>query len=451
MAAPKQNQFTKAIDMAPPVEQTEQNGAQPPGQFPVLSRDALPGLLGEAVDAACENSEAAPAAVAVTFLAHFSAAVGNLPHLRVGDTKHYARINAAVCGNTSRARKGTSSSPVERISKAAESTGKYPPLTVTPGPLSSGEGLIFAVRDASDELNKRGEIIDAGVSDKRLLVLEGELGGPLSSMTRDGNSLSAIIRTAWDSGNIAPLTKSNRIKATGAHICIVGHITKQELHSLLKGTDIWNGFANRFLWVCARRQKLVPAPEPMPDATVNRIAERLADTIANARQVGRVSLDPNARQAWPQIYPRLTRDEPGVFGVVTARAEAQVLRLALIYALLDSRATIRVEHLTAALAFWQYCLESARHLFGTAEKDPLANKVLQALSSGEKTHTDLNALFSGHLSKDKLQGVLAELQSSGRISQRKEGGGQGKGKPKTIWSVNETFELSEEDFAELED
>src|SRR5438309_1857285 len=51
-------------------------------------------------------------------------------------------------------------------------------------------------------------------------------------------------------------------------------------------------------------------------------------------------------------------------GAMTSRAEAQVMRLAMIYALLDCSEAIRVEHLEAALAVWQYAEASVNHVFG---------------------------------------------------------------------------------------
>jgi hypothetical protein len=106
---------------------------------------------------------------------------------------------------------------------------------VAQGPLSSGEGLVYAVRDPVEVEGKDGniEVVDPGVEDKRLLVIEGEFSAVLRACQREGNTLSAILRTAFDHGNIEPLTKHNRIKATGAHINFVGHITEHELRCLL--------------------------------------------------------------------------------------------------------------------------------------------------------------------------------------------------------------------------
>jgi hypothetical protein len=78
---------------------------------------------------------------------------------------------------------------------------------VTSG-LSSGEGLIYAVRDERWEkqpIRARGRVVDyqrvlvdEGVSDKRLMIVEEEFSQALKVMSRDGNILSPILRQAWE-------------------------------------------------------------------------------------------------------------------------------------------------------------------------------------------------------------------------------------------------------------
>jgi hypothetical protein len=69
---------------------------------------------------------------------------------------------------------------------------------------------------------------------------------------------------------------------------------------------------------------------------------------------------------WAAEYYDLSDAAPGLLGAVTSRAEAQVMRLSLLYALLDGKNVIGEDHLTAALALWDYCARSARFIFGDA-------------------------------------------------------------------------------------
>jgi hypothetical protein len=41
------------------------------------------------------------------------------------------------------------------------------------------------------------------------------------------------------------IAKNVPVRATGAHIAILGHITKDELLRFISGTELANGFANR--------------------------------------------------------------------------------------------------------------------------------------------------------------------------------------------------------------
>ena len=138
---------------------------------------------------------------------------------------------------------------------------------------------------------------DPGVADKRLLVTESEFASTLRVMQRDGNTLSATIRDAWDGKNLRNLVKNSPARATGPHISIVGHITSDELRRYLDRTETGNGFANRFLFCCVRRSKLLP----LGGGTTGNLApvvERLRAAIAHARSCGQLRFDSAAEALW---------------------------------------------------------------------------------------------------------------------------------------------------------
>jgi hypothetical protein len=210
----------------------------------VLIDEAFHGLAGQIVKAIEPHTEADPVAILVNLLAAFGNAIGRGSFFRVGADTHYLKINAGLVGETSKGRKGMSWGHPRELMQAADS--EWTKERVLHG-LSSGEGLIYAVRDRVEGENKKGElmVLDSGVEDKRLLVLEAELAGVLKVMNREGNTLSPIIRQAWDDGALQTLTKNSPMKATDAHVSIIGHITKSELLRQLTETGAVNGFANR--------------------------------------------------------------------------------------------------------------------------------------------------------------------------------------------------------------
>ncbi|MCK5679571.1 DUF3987 domain-containing protein, partial [bacterium] len=315
------------------------------------------------------------------------------------------------------------------------------------GPFSSGEGIIYAIRDAVKKYNvkdQREEIIDPGVDDKRLFVLDEEFGGVLANTKREGNTLSMIIRQMWDGGTLDPLTKNNKIRATEGVVGWVSHITVTELDSRLAESESFNGFANRILWGLARRQKLVPIPEPMPRHELEDLQIRLLDILKEIEGEGSVELGHEARGAWcDHYYSDLTKDRPGLAGCTTNRGEAQVLRLAMIYCLLDGERTISLEHLKSGVAVWEYCRQSANYIFAGRTEDATSQRIIDALQQGSMSSTELYKAFGNHLNKAKLGPALKELLASNRITAERR---KTKGAPSTVYHISKPLgELSEFD------
>jgi DNA replicative helicase MCM subunit Mcm2 (Cdc46/Mcm family) len=133
------------------------------------------------------------------------------------------------------------------------------------------------------------------------------------------------------------------------------------------------------------------------------------------------------------VYDELSEGKPGMFGSVTSRAEAYVIRLALIYALLDCSDEIWEEHLQAALAVWEYCESSAKFIFGDATGNPTADAILKALRQTPEglSRTDISALFDRNKDAKTINTALEVLAAQGRA---KKGGVRPiRGRPSETW------------------
>jgi hypothetical protein len=409
--------------------------------WPSLDSEALYGLPGEIVRSIDPYTEADPAAVLIHVLAAFGNIIGSRAHAAVQNDLHPARIFAVVIGSSSKGRKGTSWSTSKEIFSNIDS--HWSDYRVRSG-LSSGEGLIYHVRDELRKtvpIRKGGRIIDyeeeiedAGESDKRMLCIESEFSNMLKVMGREGNSLSGVVRQAWDNGNLSTLTRNNPLRATGAHVSVIGHTTKDELTRTLSATEQGNGFANRFLWLLAKRSKALPHGAALPQEIMVRLTEKMARAVSFGRNAGRIARDTPANEMWEKIYEPLSEGRPGLAGAVLNRAEAQVLRLSLIYALMDCSEVIRVEHLQAAIAAWDYCEASVNYIFGSKTGNPCADRIADALResvSGCLTDDEIGRLFGGHRTQDKDL-ALNLLQRLGRVIKEIK---QTRGRPVTIWKA----------------
>jgi Protein of unknown function (DUF3987) len=426
---------------APQMKTAEPSGLVQANWPDPLKPEAFYGLAAEWVNMVLPHTEADPAALLVQFLVAFGNLIGRGPHYQVEADRHFTNLFAVIVGQTAKSRKGTSLGRVQSAFQGIDA--EWCSGRVMSG-LSSGEGLIWAVRNETREMapiKKRGQIIryedqvtDAGEKDKRLLVTEPEFASVLQRAERETNTLSAIIRQAWDTGNLRVLTKKQAAHASGAHVAIAGHITPDELRRLLSSTEAANGFANRFLWVCSKRSKCLPEGGDMGgQEDFSSLICRLQGAVDNARLVGPMVRDSTARAIWHKVYPELSEGKPGLLGAVTSRGEAQVLRLSCLYALLDSSAEVRAEHLVAALAVWQYCLDSARFIFGDAMGDAVADEILRALRAHTEgmTRTDIREFFSKNKPSAEIDRALGVLQEYGRarmVREEKE-----RGRPVERW------------------
>lgn len=226
-------------------QKREKSKKRPPWPSP-LGEAAFHGLAGEIVRTIGPESEADPAALLLQFLASFGNCVGRCGYYQVEGDRHYSNLFVTIVGRSAKARKGTSWGRIRNIFERIENEWVFE--RVDSG-LSSGEGLIWAVRDPIIKMVEKGgemveTVVDEGISDKRLLVQELELAGLLRAMQREGNTVSRMIRDAWDRGSLSSMTKNSPARCTNAHISIVAHITLEELIRLLDSTETSNGFAN---------------------------------------------------------------------------------------------------------------------------------------------------------------------------------------------------------------
>ena len=400
-------------------------------EWPEMDGAALYGLPGDVVRTFEPHTEADPVAVLINLLCAFGNAAGRGAFARVGTTEHHLKLFAGLVGETAKGRKGESWGPVRTLLEDVDPG--WASERVMSG-LSSGEGLIYHVRDEVRGERKDEEVVlDPGEPDKRLLAMEGELAGLLKVMSREGNTLSPTIRQAWDGDRLRTMTKNNPTKATGAHISIIGHVTKAELLRHLSGTEAANGFANRFLWLMVRRSKALPFGGDVPQEELKDLSVRLDSAVRFGRQVRPIRWGESARGAWAEVYGPLSEGKPGLFGAVVGRAEAQTLRLAALYAVMDESEVIEHEHLTAALALWSYAEESARYIFGDATGDPVADDITEALRAARDeglSRTEIRDLFGRHKSAERINQALGLLLRLGRAAKEQEQTG---GRPTERW------------------
>jgi hypothetical protein len=379
------------------------------------------GMAGAIAETIAPHTEADPVAILAQTLVGAGAIIGRGAWLAVEATRHHPNEFVVLVGESAKARKGSSWDHVERTLGRADPSFA---ARIRTG-LSTGEGLIWAARDPNGG--------DPGTPDPRLLVVEPEFVSVLKATGRDINTLSPVLRAAWDGRPLALLTRTAPARASAAHIAIVGHITAAELAAHTHHLQAANGFLNRFCFVACRRHRLLPHggdPDPLAGTGMEK---RLGAHLATARHAGQIHLDPAARVEWHDIYAHLSQTTDGLVGSICARAEAHVLRLAMLHALVDGDNTIRPAHLQAGLALWDYAARSIAWATRDLTADPVAQQIHAALATSPTglTRTQLRDLFGRNLPGPRIDAALTSLGATGKAQRHR---ATTAGRPAEIWT-----------------
>jgi hypothetical protein len=264
----------------------------------------------------------------------------------------------------------------------------------------------------------------------------------LTVSKRDGNTLSDVIRNAWDGREyIAAMTKNNKAAVTNAHISIAGHITEDELRLMVDVVSMANGWCNRFLFCCVKRSKYLPFGGNLDASTLNALKEEINAAFMRVYLCEKeIPFDEEAKELWDKggLYHELTEGRPGLLGTICGRAEAQTRRLAVLYAVLDGSDVVKLVHLRAALALWKYCEDSVRYIFGDNLGEPFADALLQALrNSNGLSRTAIRDLFKRNQSSEKIDSALASLEKYGLARRETQSTGN-RGPRAEVWSPTKT-------------
>ncbi|MFY7940015.1 MAG: DUF3987 domain-containing protein, partial [Burkholderiaceae bacterium] len=200
--------------------------------------------------------------------------------------------------------------------------------------------------------------------------------------------------------------------------------------STMASRDLTNGFFNRFLPIWAEREKVLPFPQATPQHVVDALANRVLEVLAFCKAERwvehdhmRLELSPVAQKLYAQLYlGELSDNSHGerITALIERRAP-MLLRLAMLFALMDLTTTVGEQHINAALAWIRYSVESVKFVFASgvdehavAEVNQTAQKIIDFLKkSGQATRWQLTKeCFGGHQSKAKIDEALDELLSN---------------------------------------
>jgi hypothetical protein len=370
---------------------------------------AFKGVAGDVVAIISPHTEACPEAILGQFLVAFGSVIGAKPHWQIEASTHRCNLFLCLVGPTGVARKGTSWDVARWIVGQCDPEWANQPIL---SGITSGEGLILQIKEHTGPL----------------LAVETEFARTLTNASREHSSLSAVLRQAWDGSHLWVPTKNDPLYVDDAYFSMIGHTTLSDLKQKLKQNDVENGMVNRFLWMNVYRDGELPEGGDF-DSLVQCLSPHLGHlslAVDRARADSRFHKPfrktTKAREFWDQLYRGpLAEPRTGDYAKATVRAAPLILRLAVIYAVLDHSFVIDVPHLEAANAFWRYCDATAAHVFGDPRNDENMSRLaafVETMPAGV-TRTEINRrVFKGHMTPDGLDRLLAQAQGCGLLVHR---------------------------------
>jgi hypothetical protein len=115
-----------------------------------LATEAYYGVIGDWVRLIEPETEADPAALLIQMLVATGNLIGRGPHFCPEADRHYTVLSGVIVGRTSKGRKGTSEGRVRRVLEVVDP--EWASRRIKSG-LSTGEGLVYEIRDATDGKN----------------------------------------------------------------------------------------------------------------------------------------------------------------------------------------------------------------------------------------------------------------------------------------------------------
>jgi hypothetical protein len=287
--------------------------------------------------------------------------------------------------------------------------------------LSTGPGLVRALMKNPPQDHKvkfEGEDEEPSIDDTPIfpsvLVTTPEFEELLAVMKRKDDTIASILKQLWDGQTVAVTTKVDPMRVKGVTPSALSHVTATALKTSLTHTDQANGFANRFMMVCFKRVRLLPRGDSS-HLDYTHVIRELKAAVAAAKNCGLVKRDEDAEELWAEEYKKLSMRGQTMTEVILARGDAHIVRLSLLYALLDKSREIRSEHLRAAIAFWDYCEDSVVYLFGEAV-DPSDDRILRKLAGGPLTTDEIRRhVFGGNKTAAWVEARLKALAEKKKV------------------------------------
>lgn len=267
----------------------------------------------------------------------------------------YPNFYTALTGASSRARKGTAMGFGNKLLRAVAEDE----ICMMYG-LGSAEGFV-------DQLSQFQASKKA--SSVTMLIELSELRTLIDKMNQKSTSnITGILSEAFDCKDKLHIpTRHHREVAENPFTSILGGAAPDWLEKI-QALDLKGGIGNRFLWVPGEPKEANPKPPPVNSQFWKPLISELRKVRSywtEKKRPTEFELSSEADAKWEQVYKRTYNygNEDPLVSVLSDRMEVHTIKVALLYAALDRKSVIELGHLSAAIEFSGFLMDSLFRIF----------------------------------------------------------------------------------------
>ncbi len=324
-----------------------------------------------------------------TFLTIVGMLVGRSAYISWGADKIFPNLWTMIVGHTGRARKSST------INKGRAILNDIAPDVQVLSSLSTWEGLLSAMQRSNDNIVLRNEVT---------IVCMSEFDGFLKKTRQD--SIAHLIPQLCDlydcQADVRSVTKGNPLVVKNPFFSILAGIQPEVLEKSFQSNDVHGGFAGRFIYVYDVSDKEIPIPIWNKQKEYNALLMELnAIKITNTKERA-YAISDDCIEIWNLFYHtyRTPNGDPPLLLQLNDRMQNHVLKIAMLFAILDESDNIDKKHLVDAVSIGYWLMYNNRKLFGMlgiSEQQRIEQKIIDLIGVGVCNRREIFQSLSGRI------------------------------------------------------
>ena len=364
-------------------------------------------LCNEYIDIMTDVTEAPASYHFFTFMTVVGMSLNRNVYVKLGLDRVYPNLWTMIVGQTGRARKSST------IKKGRDLLFRIAPDIQILSSMATWEGLLLAMSRKEEEPDLKCE---------KTIVCMSEFDSLLKRSRNE--AIAHLIPNLCDlydcPDDAKNSTKGSPIVVKNPFLSIIAGIQPEILEKSFQAGDVNGGFAGRFIYVYDVSDKEIPFPIWNKQTEYNVLIQNLAYIKSKNCVEKEITMYSAFRTIWDAFYHeyRTPNGDPALLLQLNDRMQNHVLKMAMIFAVLDGESEIKEYHLTDAINIGYWLMNNNRKLFGmlgASDAEKLEQKILDLIANDVNNRRNIYKSLGGRVTARDFQYAIDGLIKAGII------------------------------------